>query len=82
MRAYKVEAKDPQDETVILGTRYAGTNALAKEEKTELMEKFDLKKSDVTIEDADIPSDKTNLLEFINTVSSMADFTEVEDGEQ
>lgn len=70
MRAYKVTAA--QDGQTI-ATRYAGTAASSKERRDELVEQFDLKKKDVTIEDCEIPTAKADLLEFINEVASGAD---------
>lgn len=73
MRAYKVTAADDEG---VLGTRYAGTNALAREARDQLVEQFGIKKKDVTIEDAEIPTGKAELLEFINGLLAEQDYTE------
>lgn len=63
-RCYKIEALN--DEGYIIATRYAGTNALARETRDELVEKFGVKKKDVTIEKAEIPHQKDELIAFVN----------------
>jgi hypothetical protein len=70
-KAYLVTASDTEG---VVAKRYAGTAALAKATRNELIEKLGAKKSDVTIEDCDIPSDKNGLLAFINEVAAEADF--------
>ena len=73
MRAYTVTATD---DDVQVAVRYAGTNADAKAKKDELVEKFDLKKNQVVIEQVEIPVDKNGLLEFINELSEKSDMEE------
>lgn len=77
MRAYKVVAK--QDDEV-LGTRFAATQALARETRDELMAKFDVKKSAVEIEETEVPMAKPDLLVFINELSEKNDA--VEEGDE
>lgn len=70
MRCYKVSCETNYDEDDNDGIKvhvvYAGTNALAREAREAMVETYDVKKKDVTIEDADIPTAKADLLEFIN----------------
>lgn len=73
MRCYQVTAK--RGDTVV-ATRIAGTNALAKTTRDELMETFDLRKKDVEIEGADVPTQKDALIEFINGIYAASDVTE------
>jgi hypothetical protein len=49
-------------------TKLAGTNALARAAKTELVEKTGRRKSDATIEDHVIPYGKPNLIAYLNAV--------------
>lgn len=76
MRAYKITA---QDSDGVLGTRYAGTNAQAREVRDQLVGQFGVKKKDVTIEDAEIPTAKADLLEFINELVAEQDYVEEDD---
>lgn len=66
MRAYEVK-------TAGGATRYAGTNADAKEKRDALMAKFGLKKKDVVTTDIDIPTAKPDLLSFINELAAKTD---------
>lgn len=66
MRCYFVECKG-------LGFRYAGTSALARETREELMALFNVRKKDVTIEDAEIPVGKAELLAFVNKLAAQSD---------
>lgn len=75
MKAYKIEAKKGD---VVFATRYAGTAALSKSTRDELVESFDLKKKDVSISDYEIPTSKAELLEFVNTLAAAADLQEDE----
>lgn len=82
MRCYKVTV-EVDDE--VYATRYAGTNALARETRDELMEQFEVKKSQVKIEDAEIPVAKDALLEFVNELCAemdAVDSDEDEDGDE
>lgn len=47
-------------------TKLAGTNALARAAKAELVEKTGRKKSDATVEDHVIPYGKPNLITYLN----------------
>lgn len=49
-------------------TKLAGTNALARAAKAELVEKTGRKKSDATIEDHVIPYGKPNLIAYLNDI--------------
>lgn len=73
-RCYKIEALN--DEGYIIATRYAGTNALARETRDELVEKFGVKKKDVTIEKAEIPHQKDELIAFVNELLMETDVGE------
>jgi len=70
MRCYKVIVKDGD---TVLATRIAGTNALARETREELMEQFDVKKKDVEIEDHEVPVDKSGLIDYLNEVYANQD---------
>lgn len=48
--------------------RYAGTNALSKITRNEMIEKHGFKKSDIQIEETDISLAKKDLLEFVNSL--------------
>lgn len=76
MRAYQVTAKDGD---TVLGTRYAGTQADARTKRDELVETFDVKKNQVTIDEVEVPVAKADLLEFINELASKADAVEAEE---
>ena len=65
MRAYLVQGGNRK--------RIAGTNALAREAREELMELGSLKKKDVTITDIVIPDDKQGKLDFINKLCEELD---------
>jgi len=84
MRAYKVTAVEHDGgEEFTLGTRYAGTNAEARATRDQLVEQFGLKKKDVTIEEAEIPVAKADLLAFINELLTEQDYVEdAEAGDQ
>ena len=49
-------------------TKLAGTNALARAAKAELVEKTGRRKSDATIEDHVIPYGKPNLIAYLNAI--------------
>ena len=74
MRCYKVIAKIDGN---VAATRIAGTNALAKETRDKLMEKFDVSKKNVEIEPAEVPTQKDQLIEFINGIYEAQDDEEV-----
>jgi hypothetical protein len=74
MRCYKVSAEvtttggedgGSVEKTVV---QYAGTQADARLVRDEFVDKYDIKKKDVTIEDAEIPTAKSELLEFVNGI--------------
>lgn len=69
MRAYKVVGHVPNGdipETTHDRTRFAGTQADARNEKQALMNDYDLKRSAVEIKEVEIPTAKAELIEFIN----------------
>jgi hypothetical protein len=66
MRAYKVEAEGH-------GFRFGSTQADARAKRDELVEKFEVKKSKVTIEEVEIPTGKADLLEFVNNLAEQQD---------
>ena len=72
MRCYLVKA--------VGGKRFAGTVALSKIAHADLMEMFGVKKSAVTISDAEIPMAKAELLEFINGLCKELDSEVSDDG--
>jgi hypothetical protein len=76
-KAYLVTASDSEG---VVAKRYAGTQSDAKTTRDELVEQFSVKKSDVTIEDAEIPYSKVELIEFINELCAESDWVE-EEGE-
>lgn len=78
MRCYQVTASRGDE---VIATRIAGTNALAKEARDALVEKFELKKKDVAIEGVDVPSQKDALIEFVNGIYEANDITE-DDGDE
>lgn len=53
--------------------RYAGTAALSKTARLELMEKYGVKKGQVIIKDAEIPAPKAEMLEFVNSLCKELD---------
>lgn len=67
MRCYKVSVAVPSegDEPKTL-VQYAGTQADARLVRDEFVDNYPIKKKDVTIEDAEIPTAKSELLEFVN----------------
>jgi len=70
MRCYKVKVVGPEG---VEGFRFAGTSALARETREELMSLFQVKKKDVDIMDYEIPTAKTELLEFVNSLAQQLD---------
>lgn len=70
MRCYLVVAAEG-DETI--ATRYAGTNALAKEARDELVSTFVLKKKDVSIEQHEVPVAKDDLIAYLNDLVKVND---------
>lgn len=56
-----------------LAIRYAATNALAKADRDHLKETYNLKQSDVSSVQVEIPTAKAELLDFINDVAAKAD---------
>jgi len=59
--------------------RLAATAAEAKTVRDELMEKFDVKKKDVTTEQHEVPLDKVGLLGYLNEVYTKQDEVEGEE---
>jgi hypothetical protein len=59
-----------------LATRFAGSNADARQQRAELIEKFKLQKKQVDIEAEDFPTNKTGLLEQLNVLCQQADTKE------
>lgn len=66
MRSYEVKANNG-------AVRYGGTNADAKDQRDELMEKYGLRKKDVVTTEVDIPTGKADLLAFINDLVKKQD---------
>ena len=75
MRAYEVQAMEGGE---LLGRRFGATQADARAKRDELVEKFGVKKSAVTIQEAEIPTAKAELLEFINGFMEADDAVEEE----
>lgn len=63
MRVYQVSAEVDE---VVVATRYGSTAADAKTKRDELVEALELKKSQVTIEQIEIPTHKADFLEWLN----------------
>lgn len=74
MRAYKVSAEGM--------FRYAGTQADARAARDEIVEALGCKKKDVEIEEAEIPTGKEGLLEFVNDLAELADVTDSDEDEE
>jgi hemoglobin-like flavoprotein len=53
--------------------RYAATNADARAKRDELVEQLGCKKKDVEIEQAEVPTAKAELLDFINELCTELD---------
>jgi hemoglobin-like flavoprotein len=53
--------------------RYAATNADARTKRDELVEQLGCKKKDVEIEQAEVPTAKADLLDFINELCTELD---------
>ncbi len=67
MRCYKVSAEVPgEGDDPVTKVQYAGTQADARLVRDEFVDEYGIKKKDVSIEDAEIPTAKSELLEFIN----------------
>ena len=64
MRCYLVQVPAVKDDK--RPKRYAGTQADARKVREELAAEYDVKKSSITIEEAEVPTSKGELLEFIN----------------
>lgn len=78
MRCYIITAKSGED---TIATRIAGTNALARETRDQLMEKFGLRKKDIAIDGADVPTQKDALIEHINGLHEAADMYNPDDAD-
>lgn len=65
MRCYKIKAVGKDG---VVATRYAGTNADAKDTRDQLVQKTGLKKKDVSIDQDEVPMAKADLLDFINAL--------------
>lgn len=76
MRAYKVNDKQKKV------TRFAGSQTDAKTHRDAIMEGLDVKKKDVTIEEIEIPTGKTELLGFLNELSAEYDEDDEDGGEE
>ena len=70
MRTYKTVATE---NGTILATRYAATQALAKQDRDDLKTLYGLKQSQVSSEEHEIPTAKAELLEFVNQLSTQND---------
>ena len=57
-------------------TRYAATNALARETKAKLVEELGCKKSEVTIEQTEVPTAKHDLIAHLNEIMVSLDAEE------
>lgn len=73
MRCYIVKAIGLDGRTK--GYRYAGTSADSRTTRERLMATFGLKKKDVSIDPAEIPTAKAELLDFINRLLVNQDAT-------
>lgn len=69
-RVYQVVAEKAG---VKLATRFAGTAALAKTARDELKDTLELKKSEVTFEQIEIPAPKEAFLEWLNEFATEFD---------
>jgi hypothetical protein len=76
MRAYEVRAYDGEE---LLGRRFGASQANARTKRDELIAKFDIKKSATSTEEVEIPTDKANLLDFINGFMEEDDAVEEEE---
>jgi len=66
MRCYLVTATFHGEEKTEVHRAYAGTNALARQQREHFMAKFGIKKNMVEIENAEVPLAKADLLEHLN----------------
>lgn len=73
MRCYLVTAKDGD---TVIARRYAGTNALAKDTRDELVDKLEIKKKDVTVDQTEVPLAKDQLIEYLNALVTQLDLEE------
>lgn len=76
MRAYDVKAFDDDDN--MIGRRFGCSQSDSRVKRDELIQKFGIKKSQVTIEETEIPTGKVGLLEFLNGVTEESDAEEAE----
>lgn len=70
MRCYEVKAKVGDK---VIATRFASTDAQARETRVEIVEKFGIKKSQVEYAQVEVPVDKPGLLKFINSLATKLD---------
>lgn len=70
MRAYRIGA--PQ------AFRFAGSQSDAAKTKAELIDRYGLKRTQVSVEEVEIPTAKTELLEFVNELAAQADGKEAD----
>ncbi len=67
MRFYKVSPTvDVEHDKAKPEVRWAGSQADAREAKKQMMTDFNLKRSQVDVEETDVPTDKAGLLEFLS----------------
>lgn len=65
MRCYLVQFEDHR--------RYAGTSAEAREIRLKFAVEFDTNKKNIIIEQTEIPTSKTELLQFVNDLCKLAE---------
>lgn len=73
MRAYRVQ--DGEGKMI----RFGGSQTEAKQKRDEIIETLGVKKKEVSIEEIEIPTSKTELLEFLNEFSSESDDAEADE---
>lgn len=66
MRAYKVTADVEDGEKMTTVTKFAGTQADARAARQALVDEHGVKKKDVSLDEVEIPTAKSDLLDFIN----------------
>lgn len=70
MRCYKVTADvdNGDGENTIKVTKYVGTNIDMHKARQQIVDDHNIKKKDLEVEQVDIPTDKSGLLDFINNL--------------
>jgi len=66
VRAYRIGATVTEDEERLAIVRFGGSMKEATDARQSLVDAYGVKKSSVSIDEVDVPTDKPGLLRFLN----------------